>query len=232
MCGRFQLNKIPREIRQWFPPTWRWRFPGDIVPRFNIAPSTETLVVRSRDGDIVGEMLIWGFRPHWMRQKGKVQINARAETMFDTPMFEYSAGARRCLVIADGFYEPKGKTQPRPWYRFHFADERAFAMGGLWTRWHGDEESYDSFTIVTTSANLAVAPIHDRMPLILDESRFDRWLDPQTPKDEAARLAASGEHAGLVSYRVSDYAKNPRNEGPACIAPADEPPAPVQIKLR
>ncbi|MBA3564499.1 MAG: SOS response-associated peptidase family protein [Gammaproteobacteria bacterium] len=114
MCGRYQLNKIPREIREWFPPTWRWKFPGDITPRFNIAPSSKALVVRMDEQGPVGEMLTWGFRPHWMQQKSEAQINARAETLFETRMFRQSAQSRRCLVIADGFYEPKGRTQPRP----------------------------------------------------------------------------------------------------------------------
>jgi putative SOS response-associated peptidase YedK len=221
MCGRYQLNKIPREIRDWFPVTWRWKFPGELAPRYNVAPSSEALVVRADEAGPVGEMLVWGYRPHWMKQKSKAQINARAETLFETPMFRHSAQARRCLVIADGFYEPKGKTQPRPWYRFHYEDDRLFAFAGVWTRWRNEDEDYDNFAIVTSTPNTAVAPIHDRMPVIVEPDGYAAWLDAGTPREAAAALCAPAERAGLTGYRVSDYAKNPRNEGPACIAPVD-----------
>lgn len=180
-------------------------------------------MVRTREGKPVGEMLTWGFRPHWMQQKSKNQINARAETLFDTRMFASAARWQRCLVIADGFYEPAGKTQPRPWYRFHFDDEHQFTMAGIWTSWGRAAERHESFAIVTTAADSVVCRIHERMPLLIDESNRAAWLDPRTPREDVDALCVSQAASGLRCDRVSDYVKNPRNEGPACIAPVEDP---------
>ncbi len=214
MCGRYHLNKNPREIQDAFPDDWSWRFPGDLV-RYNVAPGTPCLIVRNTDAGPASDMLMWGFRPPWA-ERSRAMINARSETMFDGRMFKKAAREHRCLVIADGFYEPKGKKGgKRPWYRFHFEDERAFALAGIYT-WH---EDYESFAIATTAPNDQVKAVHDRMPVILGSANeYEGWMMGSV--DDARFLCETSDMPDLVSYRVGDYVKRAGNEGSECIAPA------------
>lgn len=223
MCGRFHLKTLPESFRERFPPDWEWsEIPHDLPPRYNIAPSSRCVVVREGEDTPTAAMQVWGFRPHWMKQKSKAQINARAERMFSSPMFKSSARRRRCVVVCDGFYEPKGaKGGSRPWYRFHLEDDEVFTMGGIWTSYSEGDEQYDSFAIVTTEPNAQVEPIHDRMPVLLaDDERLGAWLDSGVSEDDVRALCQPRDMPALVAYRVSDAAKSPRNDGEECIEPA------------
>ena len=223
MCGRFsqaQIAELDREIANLLeaPP---------LEPRFNVAPTQDAAVVRERPagGGRVVQLLRWGLIPRWAKDPaiGNRMINARSETVAEKPAFKTPFLRQRCLVPADGFYEWQqtgGAKQP---YYIRREDRRPLLLAGLWDRWDGDPEGpVDSFTILTTEPNEVVAPIHNRMPVILPPERYDAWLDP-AHRDLAALRAllrpfAAGE---MTAYPVSRYVNSPRNEGPECVSPVD-----------
>ncbi len=227
MCGRYSLTgPNPAVLRERFAL-------GDEVPvrrRFNVAPGDDVLTVTtSREGERRPDILRWGLVPHWAKdpRTGFKMINARAETVAEKPAFRDALARRRCLVLADGFYE----WQPRPGqkrkqpYWITRADGRPFAFAGLWATWHAPdgETVLRTCTIVTTEANQALTAIHDRMPVILpDEQAEATWLDPGTPAAHAQALLlplpADDVSAREVGYAVSDA----RHDEPDCL----DPPAP------
>jgi putative SOS response-associated peptidase YedK len=154
----------------------------------------------------------------------KIQpINARAETLGTSGMFREAFKRRRCLIPADGFYEwkksPDKKTkQP---YFIHFKDDRPFAFGGLWERWKSDEsaEPLDTCTIITTTPNKLVAEIHDRMPVIVDEHDYSRWLDPKNSGDSVHDLLGPCVCDDMEKYTVSPVVNKPTVDGPELIKP-------------
>jgi putative SOS response-associated peptidase YedK len=199
-------------------------------PRYNIAPTQDVLVVRDAEEGGAREvaMLRWGLVPSWAKevQSGAPQINARSETLAEKPMFRTAYKKRRCLIPADGFYEwhasasgPKGKKQP---YYIHRPDDRPFAFAGLWESWRSKDTSeplaIESCTIVTTSANKTMAPLHDRMPVILSEGDYDLWLDPAVQKpDEVAHLLAPCGEDELIAEPISTHVNRVANDDPRCI---------------
>jgi putative SOS response-associated peptidase YedK len=200
-------------------------------PRYNIAPTQEILVVREPDrGEREAAMLRWGLIPSWSKepQSGPPMINARGETIAEKPSFRTAARRRRCLIPADGFYEwqqtsgtARGKKQP---YYIHRRDNRPFAFAGLWEAWTAKESSspekltIESCTIVTTAANATLAPLHDRMPVILAESDYATWLDPtiQDPVAVMPLVGPCGEDE-LIAEPVSTHVNRVANDDPSCI---------------
>jgi putative SOS response-associated peptidase YedK len=230
MCGRYSLTTPEEALRRLF----RYQGPAlNLAPRYNIAPTQAVPVVRLAAPDSGGTgdgarelaMLRWGLIPSWAKEAaiGNRMINARAETVSEKPAFRNAFRERRCLVLADGFYEwtkTNGAKQP---YRIHRADDGPFAFAGLWERWRQAGENVESCTIVTTDANDALKPIHHRMPVILDPGDYQAWLDAEdTPRDTAQALLRPYEGGGFASYRIGTHVNNPRNDDAACIAPLDE----------
>jgi putative SOS response-associated peptidase YedK len=193
----------------------------DYVPRYNVAPTQQVGVVRQIDPNQRQlAYMQWGLIPHWAKDPkiGSQMINARAETAAEKPAFRDAFRRRRCLVVADGFYEWKktgGKTK-QPYY-IRMKDARPFGFAGLWERW-GELETC---TILTTSPNELCAPLHDRMPVILGTSDYGRWLDPsQTDAAELQPLLAPYPADEMLAEPVSTRVNNVRNEDETCIAPA------------
>lgn len=198
----------------------------EIRRRFNIAPGDDVLAVTtSRDGAPRGELLRWGLVPHWAEtpEPPLKMINARAETLTERPAFRDAFGRFRCLIVADGFYEwqptPSGKRA------FHItrSDGTPFAFAGLWSTWRGEEAELRSCSIVTTHANPALSPLHDRMPVILEPDAEDVWLDPATPRHvltDLLRPLADGETA---LREVGPAVNDARYDGPECLASPPEP---------
>src|SRR3954468_3263375 len=200
VCGRYsQTGPDPSVLRDRFPIGER----VEVRRRFNVAPGDQVLAVTTdREGAPRGEVLRWGLVPHWADDPatlGLKLINARSETMAERPAFRDAFARRRCLVLADGFYEwerrPDGTTQP--WWVTR-PDGEPFAFAGLWATWSGrpDVEPLRTCTIVTTRASAALAPIHDRMPVILPSGAEDAWLDAATPADALHDLCAPLEATG------------------------------------
>ena len=145
-------------------------------------------------------------------------INARAETAADRPAFREAMKRRRCLVPADGFYEwqkQEGSKRKQP-YLIRMKDDRSFAFGGLWESWWRGDDRIESFTILTTSPNVLVAPIHDRMPVIVPPGEYDRWLDPAVGAADVAGLLRHYPADEMEAQPVSTQVNNPANDDPSC----------------
>lgn len=188
--------------------------------RFNIAPTQEVLAVRSPDGVREAALLRWGLVPYWANDLsiGSRMINARSETVAEKPAFSWAFKRRRCLVVSDGYLEWKkigSKKQP---YHIRMQDHRPFAFAGLWERWTKGETPLESCTIITTDANDLSAEVHDRMPVILNESDYELWLDPDfseaAPLTKLLRPFPSDEmELAAVSMRVN----NVNNDDADCL---------------
>ncbi len=222
MCGRFALFS-PEEILAAMFGVEGDRFPP---ASYNIAPSRDVAVVRTApDGAARRELarLRWGLIPAWAKDPaiGNRMINARAETAPAKPAFRSAFRRRRCLVPADGFYEwQKAGTRKQPYY-VRMADGKPFALAGLWERWEGPDGAVASCTILTTDANERLAPIHDRMPVILAPADYGHWLDPER-QDPAALLPLLRPNppGPMLAFPVRTLVNRPATDDPRCIEPA------------
>ena len=208
MCGRYALNATATELIEHF----QLLSCPDFSPRYNIAPTSQIPIIRWKpDTGRVGQLVRWGLIPSWSKEPPAKLNNARAESVHEKPSFRSSFHKHRCLIPASGFYEWQtvaGKKQP---YYIHPA-EGFFALAGLLAAWKAqDGQTIVSTCIITTGPNSVMAPIHDRMPVILQADDFDTWLDPENhdPRD----LLRPCESEGMVAYPVSPL----RTDGPECI---------------
>lgn len=223
MCGRYTLISNVSELQGRFgfimdgPPP---------EPRYNIAPTQSVLAVVN-DGERRGEMMRWGLLPSWAKDVkiGSRMINAVSETAASKPAFRSAFRRRRCLVLADGFYEWRREGKQRfPMY-FTQKSGEPMAFAGLWENWKSPEGDWvRSCTILTTGANSFIEPIHNRMPVILSPETEPLWLDPLTEEPgtlEPLLLPAPSE---LLEVReVSTTVNNVRNDAPVCVAPLTPP---------
>jgi len=232
MCGRFTQERATSELAGIFGAEDRIDAPGG---RFNIAPTDPAAVVVQREDHRAITAYRWGLIPHWSEtaKSGNRMFNARAETIDRNPAFRYAFGKRRCLVPVDAFYEWQRDGDARLPFAVVRADRRPMALAGLWAGWKDPdtEEVIRSFTILTTGPNDLMRPIHDRMPVVVPESAWDRWLDPTLtkPRDlaELHGLLVPAEDEALDAYRVSARVNNVRNDGPDLVEPLEsraEPP--------
>ena len=179
MCGRFTLQTPVADLVEIFEIDQVRTAPSS--PRFNIAPTDPVVVVRrTTGGERELDTLRWGLIPSWTRQAGELPtlINARSETLDKRPAFQEPSRSRRCLVLADGFYEWRPEAGRRQPYLVRARDGNPFAFAGLWDRWSGGGDPIESCTIVTTDANDLLRPVHERMPVILPMPDVSVWLDP------------------------------------------------------
>ena len=219
MCGRYTLISDISELQGQFGFMME---PADIRPRYNIAPTQQVLTVVN-DGERRGELMRWGLVPSWAKdiKIGSRMINAVSETAAAKPAFRSAFRRRRCLVLADGFYEWKREGKQR--FPMYFTQKSGdpMALAGLWENWKSPEgEWVQSCTILTTAANSFIEPVHNRMPVILSAETQPLWLDPltETPSNlEPLLLPAPPEF--LKVREVSPMVNNVRNDDPVCIAP-------------
>ena len=198
----------------------------DAEARYNVAPSQVIPVVRQNGPIRELALLRWGLIPRWATDPkiGLRTINARSETVATKPTFRDAFKRRRCLIPADGFFEWKkdGSNKKRPFY-IRRADRHPFGFAGLWERWERPGvEPIESCTVITTEANDVLHDLHDRMPVILPEDSYDRWLDPK--RDDQVELAAMlvpFPGSELTLFEVSPMVNSPRNDSPECIAPIE-----------
>ena len=188
MCGRYTLTTSGEALAKVFELLQA----PEAKPRYNIAPTQLSLVVRAGRGGVrTAAPLRWGLVPHWAKDLsiGARMINARAENLDKRPAFREALGRRRCLVPADGFYEWKAVATGKQPYRLSRPDGAVFAMAGLWETWTASQGTViETFTVITVPPNAVVAAIHDRMPAILPREAWALWLDPRS-RDTAALLA-------------------------------------------
>jgi putative SOS response-associated peptidase YedK len=203
--------------------------------RFNVAPTDDVAAVTTdREGRPRGDWLRWGLVPYWADDPkiGARMINARSEGVAGKPAFRDAFASRRCLILADGFYEWQRRDgSKRPWWITR-ADGQPFAFAGLWATWRPrgrqDLEPLRSCTIITTVASEAVAPLHDRMPVILPAQAEAAWLDPETPPAHLLELLAPLDPAATAMREVGRAVNDARHDAEDCLAPpaaAGEPQA-------
>lgn len=182
MCGRFVQFSSLRTLEKYFNIQTA---PDNIVPSYNIAPTQQVLaIVRSDDYQL--QKFYWGLVPSWAQNLSGASrlINARVETLATKPSFRAAFKRRRCLILADGFYEWKGeKGHKQPWF-IALPSDQPLAFAGLWEIWKDrqappDQSDYRSCTIITTEASESLRDIHHRMPVILKPEAYEKWLDPQ-----------------------------------------------------
>ena len=226
MCSRYFLDADGNIIAY----TFRVPVNEGVKKRYNIAPTQAAPVirlVREGEGAAAGErarelaLLRWGLVPAWAKELavGNRMINARAESVAEKPAFRQALEKRRCIVPATGFFEwtgPPGRKQP---HAVSFPDHPVFGFAGLWERWRPAEgEAVETFAIVTTDANEAVAAIHDRMPAIIPPDRAETWL---AGKPDEARALLTPYAGATVLRAVTRRMSDPRAEGAECLDDAE-----------
>jgi putative SOS response-associated peptidase YedK len=234
MCGRFTQQRSDHELAQWFEAEALLDDPGG---RFNVAPTDPVSIVVEKDDRRAITAYRWGLVPFWAKDRsiGSRHINARAETLASSSVFRESFARRRCLVPADGFYEWRrdpGRRQP---FVFRRIDRAPLAFAGLWSGWRDRAtcEGLRTMTIVTTGANELMAPIHDRMPVVLPPEAWSLWLDP-TLEDiaELQGLLVPAPEADLEAFAVETLVNNVRNNGPELIVPLASVPGALPTSVR
>ena len=226
MCGRFARRSTQEVLADWFGVE-----PDEIppfVPSYNVAPQSVQPVVRlGRDtGGREFALLRWGLVPFWARDAkiGYSTINARAEEAASKPAFREAMKKRRCLVPADAFYEwQRLNAKTKRTYAFALKSGEPYALAGLWEHWRPrDGEALESFTILTTDPNELMAPVHNRMPVILEPRDYERWLDPGDPVRPPVDLLHPFPAEKMTAWRVSQRVGNVRNNDPSLLDPEDE----------
>lgn len=229
MCGRYTLSDPGDMLTQLGVDV-----PEDLGfrPRYNIAPTQAVAAVRNAPESNAPEnghrelwLLHWGLIPPWAKDHtiGNKMINARSETVAEKPSFRHAFRRRRCLIMADGFYEwvkMDGGKQP---HHIHLTDHRPFMFAGLWEHWtKGEAGPIESCTILTTEANEKIAPLHHRMPVILPQDTWDLWLDPSVEDPAALQPLLKPYPDEEIEYQaVSRLVNSPRNDVPECLNPVE-----------
>ena len=230
MCGRFTLASDTETMTQGFLD---FAMPMNLSPRYNISPTQDVAVIANTptDTEIDPEMgqvafFHWGLIPSWAKDPkiGNRMINARSETLSEKPSFRSAYKRRRCLILADGYYEWKqvpGDRRKQPVY-IRLQSQKPFALAGLWEVWQieGMDEPLRSCTIITCPPNTLLEKIHHRMPVILPQGAYAEWLSPdERSADVLQPLLVPYTDEEMEAYPVSTFVNRPTNDSPACIAP-------------
>lgn len=222
MCGRFALFAPLDALTEYFdlaePPAAPWS------PRYNLTPGQAVAVVREHEGRRRLDLLRWGLVPFWAKDAsiGRRLINARLDGLAVKPAFREAFARRRCLIAASGFYEwgdaVRGHRQP---YFIRASEAPLLALAGLWERWRAaDGQALETCVIVTTGANAALAPIHDRMPVLVGRAEQALWLDARRGAAEVAAFAARTPE--LTVQPVTTAVNDPRNDAESLLDPAPD----------
>ena len=220
MCGRFVRHSSLSLIEKTFNID---SVEAEAESSYNIAPTQNVLAV-VRNGERRLTNLHWGLVPFWAKDRsiGSRLINARAETVAEKPSFRNAFKKRRCLIVADGFYEWKGEKGNKQPYYLTLPSDGPFAFAGLWEIWDKDDAAYRSCSIITTAATESVRKLHHRMPVILRPESHDAWLDTTNQDAEQLKqILQQGFYRKLVHYPVSKRVNVVKNNDPACIEPLD-----------
>ena len=232
MCGRFTLASDSDAMNQLF---FEFTIPVNLSPRYNIAPTQDVAVIANTPSDTEEpsenrqvEFFHWGLIPSWAKDPkiGNRMINARSETLAEKPSFRSAYKRRRCLILADGYYEWKqipGDRRKQPIY-IRLESRKPFALAGLWETWQpeGADEPLRSCTIITCPPNALLAKIHHRMPVILAQDAYSEWL-AREPKsaDVLQPLLVPYTDEDIEAYPVSRFVNRPTNDSPKCITPSE-----------
>jgi putative SOS response-associated peptidase YedK len=219
MCGRFAFYSPGEATAALFGVNASL----EVQPRYNIAPTQYIAAIRNdENGSRELTMLRWGLVPFWAKDPsiGNRMINARAETVAEKPSFRAAYRKRRCLVLADGFYEWHTEAGVKVPYFISLASEQPFAFAGLWENWQSkdSDESIQSTTVITTAANDFMQPLHHRMPVVLEPESADRWMQG----DDEITASATENSPAFRAWPVDRRVNNARNESDDLIEPAGE----------
>ncbi|NNF98940.1 MAG: SOS response-associated peptidase [Desulfobacteraceae bacterium] len=221
MCGRFVGFRKLEELQVYFPID---QTVCDVAANYNVAPSQPVLAIVKRDGQNVLDRFHWGLVPFWAKDTtiGHKLINARSETIAEKPSFRNAFRKKRCLILADGFYEWAGKKGDKQPVFITLPDDKPFAFAGLWETWQqkDSQERYQSCTIITTAACDAIRPIHHRMPVILNPDCYETWIDPV--QQDTVALGNVLKSKAQTEFKIESVSKRVnivRHNGPANIAP-------------
>ena len=219
MCGRYTINLPPELLYEIFDLAEA----PQIVPRYNVAPTQSAPVIRQGvDGRNRLELLRWGLIPSWAKDQSidSKLINARAETAAEKPSFKHALRSRRCVVVTSGFYEWQKLGTMRQPLHIHPKEGSLLPMAGLYDCWNNDGTILETFTILTTEANELIRPFHDRMPVILSQSGWTRWLDRSLTNASMLKdLFSPYPSSLLVMHPVSKLVNSMSHDSPDCIEP-------------
>ncbi len=224
MCGRYAITLPPEAMRRLFAYVEQPNFP----PRYNVAPTQPVPIVRAGGSDRHFGLVRWGFLPGFVKKPKTFPliINARAEGIETKPSFRAAIRRRRCLFIADGWYEwrrttdTRGKMVKQP-FLFRARDRGPLAFAGLWETWSDPQGGeIETGCMITTSANAATCAIHDRMPAIIPPPEFDRWLDCSDDRATRAEMLQPAPDDAIEFFEVSSKVNSYRGEGPELQEPA------------
>jgi putative SOS response-associated peptidase YedK len=222
MCGRYRLSRRKKIIEEYFDAvsdSYDWK------PRYNVAPTQPVLVVRQHPTEPVRHLseMRWGLIPSWSKDASAAarMINARSETAHILPAFRDAIRHRRCLVAADAFYEWKRSASTKQPYCFEVNEGELFAFAGLWEAWKEPNGAWlKTCCILTTTPNTVTSAVHDRMPVILDSTNYDLWLDPRLKDSTVVHELLKPFDAGAMScYPVSSRVNNAQNDDEECTRP-------------
>lgn len=221
MCGRFTLTSPADVVAELFELSQ----PPALTPRYNIAPTQGVLAVvaKASGAGRATSALHWGLVPSWAKDPtiGSRMINARAETVASKPSFRTAFRKRRCLVVADGFYEWQRLDKGKQPHYIAMRNGQPFAFAGLCEHWEGADGSViDSCTIITTEPNELMAPLHNRMPVILPIDHYDTWLDPSLEKtDQLESLLRAYPSDEMSAFPISTHVNSPAHDDERCVEP-------------
>lgn len=216
MCGRFNLIATGQQIMDHF----RLLSLPAHNPDYNIPPGQKILaVVQMEDGSNGAVNLHWGLIPSWSKDRtiSSRLVNARAETLTEKPSFKHAYRHRRCLIPATGFFEWQNTEAGKKPFHIHQPDHALFAFAGVWEHWERDQETVYSCTIITTVANDKIAPIHNRMPVIIAPDDYNRWLDKKNAVVEIADFLAADAYRAMQITPVSTRVNNPLHNDENCL---------------
>ncbi|MFA0962971.1 SOS response-associated peptidase [Roseivirga sp. BDSF3-8] len=226
MCGRYSISKIQKTVEKALKESLGATFTFEFEPVYNAAPSMNLPVIANETPkDIVSYR--WGLIPFWAKDEkiGYKMINARRETILEKPAFKTAAKKKRCLVLADGYYEWQklGDKKTKQPYRIFPTDQELFAFAGIWDEWHDKHtgEVVRSFSIITTQPPKNIAHIHDRMPVILEAGHREAWLSDGLNDDDIQALLDGYDGKRMDYYPVSTEVNSPRKNNESVIEPVN-----------
>ncbi|PQO28431.1 SOS response-associated peptidase [Bremerella cremea] len=222
MCGRYTLRARLNQLLQMYSA----QSEIEISPRYNIAPSQKVPVLRLGEDSGMREIVLmrWGLIPSWAKDEkiGYKMINARSETIQEKPSYRSAFKRRRCLVLADGFFEWQRQGSKKQPYLFQKKDGAPYGYAGLWETWTKGHQPMQSCTIITTTANELVEDVHDRMPVILQERHLENWLNPEFDHvDRLKAMLAPYPSDEMQRYPVDPMVGSPKNDKPECVEPIE-----------
>jgi putative SOS response-associated peptidase YedK len=224
MCGRYRLSRRKQLVEEYFDAA---SGDEDWGPRYNIAPTQPVPVIRQHPREPVRDLSLvrWGLVPSWAKDTSAAarMINARSETAAAKPVFRDALRFRRCLVPADGFYEWSRTGKAKQPYCFEVNDGELFAFAGLWDRWRDPNgTAVETCSILTTAPNAVTAPVHDRVPVILDPDSYDLWLDPGMNNAAAAsEMLKPYDARAMQCYPISTRINSVANDDEECSRPVE-----------